>query len=112
MMKALGLGLLACVGIGCGDIPIASPQGLAVALQADGAHLSWDPVSPAATELLIERSAPGERFKKIASVPVNSVEFLDTTPAPAGAIYTYRLLAFADGLPWTGTYSGEASAAH
>lgn len=98
--------LVGCAAIGCtAEVPISSVQNFNVAVEGHGARLTWNAATEPATSLLVERRSAGGRYQRMSSLAIESIEFLDEEPM-AGPI-SYRVLAFSDDDPLTGTYSQE-----
>ena len=79
---------------GCtiGSSIVQTASGLfAVAQGAAGIALSWTPPAVPPTGYHVQRSANGDAFQTLASIPANIVSYLDTTVQP-GIAYSYRLV--------------------
>jgi hypothetical protein len=103
-IKLTLLGGLCSALFGCASVPIPGPSNLAITTSADGAHLSWNDVYAPDVEISVERKAEGGRFESIARLPGTAVAYLDLQAKPPCA---YRVVAFASGSLWSGTYSKE-----
>lgn len=91
------------LGAGCAGVPVPAPR-VSAERQGDAVSLRWVHASPLATELVIERRGPGERYARLVAVDGEASEYLDRSPIPGAS---YRMLAFTHGQPWNGTYSAE-----
>ena len=89
-------------------MPVDAPTGVRVKAADGQAVLTWTDHSRDGAEYIVERRAPGERFKSVAHVPAGTFVYRDEALSP-GVAYAYRVMAMTGSDPWAGTYSAEAT---
>lgn len=106
------LTLVVCTaGVGCsGAVPIQGPRNLTARVMDTGqVQLAWDAVLSPASEILVEYRTKGARFQRLASLALTDVAY--AAKMPTDMTTSYRVLAFTDDDPATGTYSKEVALA-